>query len=96
MALPSMDFEMMNGCGNSVVRTKRNVSEIRLHFLSEAKKRAGKCVYDLLSSKDKGTIQLVIENLENIVEIATGENEDVGYWEAIAKIIKDNGSNVIQ
>ena len=90
MILPSIDFGKMNGCGKKVVRKKKNVSELRLHFLSSSKERATKCAYDLLNSEDKKTIQLLIENIEKIVAIATREDKDADYWQNMAKLISNN------
>ena len=91
MILPSIDFGKMNGCGKKVVRkNKKNVSELRLHFLSSSKERATKCAYDLLNSEDKETIQLLIENIEKIVAIATREDKDADYWGSIANLISDH------
>ena len=72
------------------MRKKKNVSELRLHFLSSSKERATKCAYDLLNSEDKETIQLLIENIEKIVAIATREDKDAGYWKNMAKLISNN------
>ena len=91
MILPSIDFGKMKGCGKKVVRkNKKNVSELRLHFLSSSKERATKCAYDLLNSEDRETIQLLIENIEKIVAIATREDKDADYWENMAKLISNN------
>ena len=90
MILPSIDFGKMKGCGKKVVRKKKNVSELRLHFLSSSKERATKCAYDLLNSEDKETIQLLIENIEKIVATATKEDKDADYWENIANLISDH------
>jgi len=90
MILPSIDFGKMKGCGKKVVRKKKNVSELRLHFLSSSKERATKCAYDLLNSEDKETIQLLIENIEKIVATATREDKDADYWENMAKLISNN------
>ena len=88
--LPSVDFRKMKGCGKKVVRTKNNVAELRLHFLSPAKERATKCAYDLLNSEGKETVQLLIQNIEEIVAIATRKDKDADYWNNVAKLISNN------
>ena len=73
-----------------MVRKKKNISELRLHFLSSSKERATKCAYDLLNSEDKETIQLLIENIEKIVAIAAREDTNADYWKNVAKLISNN------
>ena len=73
-----------------VVRTKNNVAELRLYFLSPSKARATKCAYDLLNSKDKETIELLIQNIERIVAIAVRKDKDADYWKNVAKLISNN------
>ncbi len=88
--LPSIDFKKMKGCGQKVVRKTNNVAELRVHFLSPSKARATKCAYDFLNSEGKETVQLLIQNIEEIVAIATRKDKDADYWNNVAKLISNN------
>ena len=68
----------------------------RVMFPFREKRNVASCLYNALDKNDQAIVKAVIDQIEEIIDQGTEGQPDADYWKKIAKIIKDNGSNVIQ
>ena len=95
--LPSIDIPKMKRCGGYKWFAKEtSMGNKRVMFPFREKRNVASCLYNALDKNDQAIVKAVIDQIEEIIDQGTEGQPDADYWKKIAKIIKDNGSNVIQ
>ena len=93
--LPSIDFDRIEACGSNVAMRKK--AKISLTFWGDPSRiQASACAYQTLNDQDQAAIRETVGQLDKLFAQGTKGHSDADYWKKIAKIIKDNGANVIQ
>ena len=95
--LPSIDIPKMKKCGGYKWFAKEtSMGNKRVMFPFREKRNVAPCLYNALDESDQAIVKAVIEQIEDIIGQGVKGEPDADYWKSIAKVIKDNGANVIQ
>ena len=95
--LTSIDIPKMKQCGGDKWFTKEtSMGNKTVVFPFREKRNVAPCLYNALNKSDQAIVKAVIEQIEDIIGQGVKGEADADYWKKIAKIIKDNGVNVIQ